>query len=497
MASSFNLIRNSKVFFTTNVDTQGVFQQGTPCTASNSFQITVLDGFSFSQGTNADSVSISEAGGNAVRGSRSFNTSLNPADFSFSTYIRPYLATTVKSEDSVLWNALLGDTAVGATERNLAYTTLTSAVVDAAGVLTLAGTGFSDFATNLTVGRIYNVKGIVGADASKYNSPVKVLSITSTTGATFQYLTAPPAATITSQLGASGTTKFTEVAWNEYPAIVADTGLPTAYAEVSTARSNLNQLQKFAMVITVDQVTYVLDNCVLDQATIDFGLDGIATVAWTGKAAGIRQLATNISYATPTGGTAGGAGGTIVLSGGNTGTITAASQSTKYITNKLSTIALASQIGGGGTSYTLALTGGSITIANNVNYITPANLGVVNSPIGYFTGNRQVSGNITAYLRTGSTNTAGLFANMVQSAATNAETKFALTLSIGGSSNPTKVELYGVGAALQIPTIDAQAVMSTTINFNLQGTDSVVGTSTAAYDLENTNDLRIRYFSAA
>lgn len=495
MASTFNLIRNSKVFFTTNVDAQGIFLHGTPCTANNSYQITVLDGFSFSQTTNSDAVSISEAGGQAVRGSRNFNTSLNPAEFTFSTYIRPYSATTVKSEDSVLWNALLGDTAItAAPAATLAYSALTSAVVDAAGLLTLVGTGFTGSAS-LTVGKVYNLTGIVGANASKYNSAVKVVSITSTTGLTLQYLTAPPAATITSQLGATGVTKFSEVAWNEFPAIVADTAMPTAYSEVTTARSNLNQLQKFALVITVDQVTYVLDNCVLDQASIDFGLESIAQVAWTGRAAGIRQLATTITYATPTGGTPGGAGGTVVLSGGNTGTITAASLSTKYITNKLSTVSLAAQIGGGGKVYNLALTGGSMTIANNVNYITPANLGVVNQPIGYYTGNRAVSGNITAYLRTGSNNTADLFADMVQSAATNAETKFTLNIVVGGASNPVKVELYGVGAALQIPTIDAQSVMSTTINFNLQGTDSVVGTAGASYDLENTNDLRIRYFS--
>lgn len=496
MPSTFNLIRNSKVLFSTNVDTQGVFQQGTACTAANTYQITVLDGFSFSQSTNSDTVSISEAGGQAVRGTRSFNTSLNPAEFTFATYIRPYVSSgLVKSEDSVLWNALLGDTAITAAPvTGLAYTTLTSAVVDASGVLNITGTGLTGNAS-LAVGKVYNITGVVGANANRYNSPVKVLSITSTTGLSLQYLTAPPAATITAQLGATGVTKFTEVAWNEYPAIVADTSVPVAYSEVSTARSNLNQLQKFALVVTVDQVTYALDNCVLDQATIDFGLEGIAQVSWTGRAAGIRQLSSNVSYGTPTGSTPGGSGGTLTITGGATGTVTASSLSTKYITNKLSTVALAAQIGGGGKVYNLALTGGSVTIANNVNYITPANLGVVNQPIGYYTGNRAITGNITAYLRTGSNNTADLFADMVQSAATNAETKFNLNIVVGGVSNPVKVELTGVGAALQIPTIDAQAVMSTTINFSLQGTDNVVGTATASYDLENTNDLRVRYFS--
>jgi hypothetical protein len=367
-----------------------------------------------------------------------------------------------------------------------------STAMDANGIVTIAGTGMAT--AGVSVGEVVIVKGVTGLNANQFNGPVLVLTAPAATGFTAQYLTRPTAAIVSAGWTASVT--LNKTSWTENAAVPADTSVPAAYSEVTTARSNLNQLQKFAMVITVDQVTYVLDNCVLDQANIDFGLDGIATVAWTGKATGVRQLATNVAYANPTGGTAGGAGGTITITGGATGVITASSTSTKYITNKLSTIALAAQIGGGGKTYNLAITGGNITVANNVNYIIPTNLGVVNTAIGYYTGNRQVSGSLTAYLRTGTNNTAGLFADMVSTAATTPEARFALTLAVGGSSNATRVELYGVGAALQIPTIDAQAVMSTSINFNLQGTDYVVGTTTAAYDLENTNDLRIRYFSA-
>ena len=494
MPSTFNLIRNSKVFFTTNVDSQGIYRQATANTAAASYQLTVLDGFSFSQGTNSDAISINEAGGNAVRGSRNFNTSLNAAEFSFSTYIRPYVASSlVKTDEAVLWNALLGDKDI--TLSAVTVASVTGAVVSAPGVLTLSGTAMTNLNT-LTIGKTYNLSGVAGVSASQYNSAAICTGITSPTAATFQYLTAPPAATITAQLVVANSIKFSEAVWQEMPVAAGDTDVVTAYSEVTTARSNLNQLQKFALVITVDQVTYALDDCVLDQATIDFGLDGIATIAWTGKASSIRQLSSSITYATPVGSTPGGAGGTITLTGGSTGTITAASLSTKYITNKLSTVSLVSRIGGGGTPYTLALTGGSITISNNVTYVTPNNLGVVNNPIGYYTGNRSISGSLTAYLRTGSGNTAQLFGDMVLAAATSIETKYALKLSIGGSTNLVRVELYGVGAALQIPTIDAQAVMSTTINFNLQGTDNVVGATTSNYDLENTNDLRVRYFSS-
>ena len=46
---------------------------------------------------------------------------------------------------------------------------------------------------------------------------------------------------------------------------------------------------------------------------------------------------------------------------------------------------------------------------------------------------------------------------------------------------------------LQIPSIDAQAVMSTSINFTAQGYSNILADN--AYDLENTNDLTIRYLS--
>ena len=101
---ALNLIRNSRVFFTLNLNSQGVVQ-ATGFNPTNTWEIQVLDGFSFSQNTNTETVTLNEAGAAPVRGQRSFNTSLAPVDFSFSTYLRPCKSTNVKAEESVLWNA--------------------------------------------------------------------------------------------------------------------------------------------------------------------------------------------------------------------------------------------------------------------------------------------------------------------------------------------------------------------------------------------------------
>jgi hypothetical protein len=479
--ATFNLVRNSRVVFTNNVDASTGVITTTGLTTSNAYELQVLDGFTFSQASNADTITISEAGSDPVRGQRSFNTSLNNVEFSFSTYMRPRLSTTVKAEEYVLWNALLGTNHVTASATSFTYTTLTSATLTG-NRLALVGTGMA----TLTVGDYYVVKGVVGAGANEYNTAVKVITSTATL-LEIDYIKSPESAELVANWGASGVVSFSVTAWNEHVTVAADLNAP--YSEVTTAFSNKNQLEKFGMIFTVDGITYLVDNCAMDQASIDFGLDGIAMIAWTGKGTALRQIAT-VTYSSAS---------DPVLSGGLTGTIKGKNTTANYITQKLATVTLKKNIGGigaGNTEYTLALTGGNITIANNISYVTPANLGVVNIPIGYYTGTRAISGTLNAYLRTGSTNTAGLLDNMLTNASTSVDPKFFLEIQIGGAANATKIEVQVTGAMIQIPTIDAQAVMSTAINFTAQGTDAVQG-ATALYDIENVNDLRVRYFSAA
>jgi hypothetical protein len=389
---ALNLVRNSKVFFTTNVDSLGNVL-ATGATAVNTHEIQVLDGFTFSQNTNSDTVTIMEGGAAPVRGQRSFNTSLAPVDFSFSNYLRPAFDdanSLVIAEEDVLWNAISGTAAVGS-----------------------AGAGW------------------------------------------------------------------------------------TAGALVSTAsfaNSNAHQLQKFGMIFIVDQVAYAVDNCSLNQVTIDFGLDAIATGAWTGQGTTLRQLGNGI---TATGGTFAGTGLAGVFNIKNT--------TAGYITNKLSTVALSlvkdlkdaagTTVAAAGTAYTVALTGGSITINNNINYITPANLGTVNLPVTYYTGQRAVTGTINAYLKTGAaeTGTGKLLANMLTAATVTVEPMFAMAISIGGGANAVKVVLDMPSAVLTIPTVDVQQVISTAINFTAQGSTGT-GNSTV-YDLTQTNDITVKYYS--
>ena len=489
---AYNLARNSRVFFTTNVNTAtgAVITDGSvPFSVTNCFEVQVLDGFSFSQGTNQTTIAINEAGSTPIRGQRAFNTALNPVDISFSTYIRPRLASNQSTaEERVLWNALTGNVAIdglsGVTAAAVSGATGISRATTTSGTVTIAGTAMTY--AGISNNDIVTVKGLLGTGAALWNLPAKVTSL-SGTAIVLEYLTAPVVGAGLTLAGGTYTgLKFDKAAWVENP---TGTGVTTSYGQVTTAQSNRNQLQAFGMIFVVDSTWYVIDNCAMDSATVDFGLDAIATIAWTAKGTQLRQVTPSTTGASmvatnPIFATSGSMQGTAV------GKVTTAN----YITNKLSTVTLASNIGGvSGTPYTVVLTGGSIAISNNINYVTPNNIGTVNLPIGYYTGARGISGTLNAYLRTGSGQAADLLNTMLSNISTAAETKFKLQLEVGGANNGTRVEMEMPGVALGVPSIDIADVVSTAITFNAQGTTNDQSANT--YNIENTNDLSVRYFS--
>ena len=472
--------------------------------SDNTFEIQVLEGFSFSQNTNTEQITISEAGSIPKRGQRSFNTSLAPVDFSFSTYIRPIFSNSkVLCEESVLWNALMG------TEKINTNSTATDGQVrpydgtpsyaysGSAGTITVTGT-FTKYPTVGTKFLINDVTSTELADVDLVNGPATVTS-SSSSEIVFTMDNQSNAIETTTAASTTGTLTWTNIAF--YRSAWGEGAVSSILAGHA---SNVNQLQKFGLLVTIDNVTYAIDNCALNEATIDFGLDGIATIQWTGQATGLRQLTTSLSASTSGS-----------LSGAYIGTYTLKNKDAKFITNKLSTCRLkvakklvnASDvtIADIGNAYFLPITGGSLTISNNISYITPAILGVVNSPVSYYTATRNISGNLTAYLNTGSLSgakvdgitvpdgTGELLAHLVKVADIETEPLFYLELAVGGSSSSTRVEVQIPSASISIPTVNVEQVVSTGINFT--AAPSTGAYASRKYDLDQTNELTVRYFT--
>jgi hypothetical protein len=323
-------------------------------------EIGILDGFSFSQATGTQNVTLNEAGASPKRGQQIFNTSVEPVDWSFTSYVRPNGDSAV---EKLLWNALVSNTA-----------------------------GL----------------GVIEGDDS-----------------------------------------------------VSDSIAPKTM-QVSFASSDSNQLLELdgyfvfkndTAATTDDQVFHLAKMCV-NSASIDFDIDGIAQIAWTGYASSITATSGGLLALTPT-------------------TLVAVPTAADFILNRLSTVTIGSA-SQSVSSALLALTGGNITIDNGITYVTPETLGTVNKPFTHQTGTRAVSGNLTCYLDgQGKTVYDAVLAD-ITGVAPDVTNNYELTISIGGAAAP-KVSFSIADAHLELPSIDTADVMGVTINFT--GLESSFGST--------------------
>ena len=98
---AINLSRNTRLW----VSTEKI--DGTH-DSSNTFEIPVQEGYSLSQSVSTVDVSVEEAGPVPTRGGKRFNASLDPVEWSFSTYFNPYVHQdgNTYAVDMLLWHAI-------------------------------------------------------------------------------------------------------------------------------------------------------------------------------------------------------------------------------------------------------------------------------------------------------------------------------------------------------------------------------------------------------
>lgn len=257
--------------------------------------------------------------------------------------------------------------------------------------------------------------------------------------------------------------------------------------DIAFLRSDHHELLKLNIFFALENTTYRLNDCQVNQVEVDFSIDGIATLSWSGNATSIDQVTTvaedpSKAFHAKPGGTDTSTTVSTYVEQLNYVDITGP-EDADYLRNKLSTLTLAvdaAQGGGaaaggldartGAGAYNIAITGGSITIANNITYLTPETLGQVDKPIGSFTGARQISGSLTCYLDTKSNGSNQLLSDL--SAATNLiSPQFNMSLFMGNASGTVpNVEFDIPKAHLSIPTIETGDVISTSIEFAAVGT---------------------------
>lgn len=245
-----------------------------------------------------------------------------------------------------------------------------------------------------------------------------------------------------------------------------DTGVGMTSLSFST--SNASTLNTCNIYFSLDDggsnpVVYKCDEAVVNEASIDFDVDGIATIAWSGFAKTLTE--------------------------GSKPTVTvdeAVPATNNYIRNRLTQLAITANDtttfpGSGSGVYTLNLTGGNITFSNNISYLTPETLGSVNLPIGHITGARSISGSFSCYLGLDSGTNTGtstdFFNDLTSTAARNKiVNSFDCIFKLGGVSSTSSVPAYHFDfptAHFEIPAHSVEDVIS--IETTFQALPSTIG----------------------
>ena len=343
---------------------------------SDIWEIPVLDGFSFAQANNSSEVTLAEMEnslGVSRRGKRVFNDNLAPAEWSFTTYARPFVATP--------------GVGGGEAEPTLANVHAVEEVLWAlaAGPATRSGQAWS------------------GIDFEGNAADYYTLGLTDST---FDFNTSNTAAL----------------------------GTATIY-----------------FVLQSEGLTYEIQASAVNEATVNFDIDGIAQIEWSGM------------------------GSNIVESSEPTATIyEAITSTTNFIRNRLTSLTIAPVTASYTaaeqlileTSYDLTLTGGSITLSNNLTYLTPEELGIVNIPLGHVTGTRSFSGSFTNYLVTDTiTDKSADFWSDIKALQTVVTHDFALTFAIGGAAGAIRMEYTLPHVHIETPTHSVEDVISLETSF--------------------------------
>lgn len=460
------------------------------------WEVPVLDGFSFSQGNNTSEITLNEmesSGGISRRGRRAFNDSLAPGEWSLSTYVRPFAAAGnsndgtadsdahVHAVEEILWGMMAGANAYDASKFDFENTTAINATAMVQGeTYEIVTAGTTDFTTT---------------NVATFESGVTAAST--------------PGLVITAgSVAATGTGTVKRK-------VTAHTSAQNRLSFHASNSSTLGTANIYFVLGDANRTVMKLTEAVVNEASIDFEIDGIATIAWSGQCSEVLDFSGSVrqdddlpaSADTTLDGSTMAIGDvwldsndghrlyvmTNVTSSSEAATPYAVNEAitdtSNFIRNRLTTLTVNGTNTNGllNAGYDLTLTGGNVSVSNNVTFITPEEIGLVNVPIGHVTGTRSVTGSFTCYLSVNSAARDGsgdksrdLFEDL-RALTTTVTNNVALTFSIGGASGK-RLEIVCPTAHLEIPTHSIEDVISLETSFQaLPAT------------IDNTNEVSFTY----
>lgn len=247
-----------------------------------------------------------------------------------------------------------------------------------------------------------------------------------------------------------------------------------------STRSNFSTATENHIYFKLDNVIYQVSNATVNQATVDAGIEEIATVTWAGFGTTMKEL-TGVprDNAVAVFGGSNNAGTTITANSNahalseeaayhpfGSMNVAGSVGTNSFIKNRLSAIEFHHKASAGAADekFTFPVTALSFDYNNNTTYLTPEEISALNEPIGQFTGTRAVTGSATMYLRTGDLESAGFLRNITEDSRTSSAQTSNANLIIGGTTAPY-VAFQLDACQFEFPQIATDDVISMTVNF--------------------------------
>lgn len=257
-----------------------------------------------------------------------------------------------------------------------------------------------------------------------------------------------------------------------------------------STRSNFSTAVENHMYFKLDNVIFQVSNATVNQATVDAGIEEIATTTWTGFGTTMKELTgtPRDNAVSVFGGILNDGSSVTANSNASEATVTAhyhpynqmnvagSVGTNSFIKNRLSAIEFHHQpsAGGADVKYTFPVTALSFDYNNNITYLTPEELANLNEPIGQFTGTRAVTGSATMYLRSGDNESAQFIRNIQNDSRTASAQTSNANLIVGGATAPY-VAFQLDACQFEFPAIAVEDVISMTVNFVGQETSANKG----------------------
>ena len=250
-----------------------------------------------------------------------------------------------------------------------------------------------------------------------------------------------------------------------------------------STRSNFSTAQENQLYFKLDNVVYQVSSATVNQATVDAGIEEIATATWTGNGTLLRELtgSPRNNAISVFGGVLN--NGTTITANSSAANLSAVSSyhpfnqmnvagaitTNSFIKNRLSSIEFkhAASAGVAGNTYTFPVTALTFDYTNNNTYLTPEELSALNAPIGQFTGTRAVMGTATMYLRAGDAQSTQFLRNIAQDSRTSSAQTSNANLIIGGATAPY-VAFSLPAVQFEFPQVAIEDVLSMSVNFMAQ-----------------------------